>query len=371
MSGGLPMDPTVPAPTPTTGVDPGAAQQANAVAAAAGVNGLPNLSDSSGSGQDYGLAQWAGATFDLSGIFGQQMTGEQALNAFIAAGQGANPSLAARIQKALVYGDLYPNKTFQPTYGQVGPEDARAFASALNILGRANQNRGGQGQPPAMSVGDYLQQVTAAGAAGGVFAGSQAAKSVIRQVQLPATADLVQTALDAAQKALGERLSPEQAAKFASEYRQMVGGAQHAADVAEVNAMNAPAPQDTGPLPPGSPTGPAPAPGKQATLDRQDQYQSSLTYDPTAPDAQSAYTVMPQFSQNIDAITSALDAQLGDQSSQPAVLNEYTTEAPVSDTVAATNYARATHPQQAATHDLGEQLGNFIHMLASHWGGAA
>jgi hypothetical protein len=333
---------THPTPAPTSGTGPGGITLT-----------VPTGSGSSSSSADlYGLGVWGAQTVNpgdlpfLAGIIGQgkTTTGDAVVKAFLA----APADQVATVQHALYMAGYYP-KTYIPKWGVIGPADRTAFGQAVTIAGQSGA--------PVTSV---LEQGAEYGAEAGIAAAQASTTSQARTatVNLPNTTDLEALAIKAFQSALGHKASPKQAAAFAAAYRAMSAGVQRNANTDVYNAQVG--------------TNPTPIQGDPTQLVH-DAAGLGTPYTYHQGDSESAAeqglrNAQPQgFSGQIGGLMTlgqSIAASSAAGSAQQGGLTQVTTESPVSPDVAAENYARNTHPKQAAANDVANTFQTFLGLLS-------
>lgn len=344
--------PHPPGPTDSSGVGPGGITLV-----------APTTSGTTTGGSLYGLGQWGKQTVDpgdlpfLSGIVstGGNTTGDSIVQAFA----GAAPDQVATIQHALYMAGYYP-KTYAPKYGVISPTDVSAFGHLVTTAGQA-------GQP----VAALLAQGAAYGAAAGIAAAQAkaAGKAKTVAVNLPNATDLEAAAVAAFQKELGHKASPQAAAAFAAQYRAMSAGIQRTANQQVYDASAGVNPD----VPQGDP-----AKMVQHAVTTPDQrlaqsQQNNPDLGPVlAHELGTGYPVpkVPDtpFADQIGGLMK-LGQKLADpgsaqqQGGQQGGLTQVDVESPVSPDVAALNYARNTHPNQAAANDVAGAFDMFLSLL--------
>lgn len=337
---------TQPTPAPSSGVGPGGLTLV-----------APPASGSTGSNADlYGLGVWGSQTVNpgdlpfLTGIVATngKTTGDAILKAFLS----APADQVATVQHALYMAGYYP-KTFTPKWGVITPEDRSAFGQAVTIAGQS-------GAP----VTSILTQGAAYGAAAGIAAAQASTASQARTatVNLPNTTDLEALASKAFQDALGHKASPKQAAAFAAAYRSMSAGVQRNDNQTLYNAQV----------------------GVQPTTIQGDPEQ--LVRDATIDPGQAGVVRVggAHGNEGVDFVPTrtadtpkSFSGQVGGLmslgqsiaassagSAQQGGLTQVTTESPVSPDVAAENYARNLHPNQAAASDVANTFQTFLGLLS-------
>jgi hypothetical protein len=326
---------------------------------------LPTTTSSSSSSDLYGLGEW-GTQYvtpgDIPFPIGVGPKGQALGNDVIKAFAQSGPGSIAQIQRALYLGGYYSSKSYVPTYGVIKPEDIAAFGNAVTTAG--------QSQQPLSSV---LLAGAQVGTAAGVAAARQqrvAAKSQVATVTLPNTQDLEAEAIKTFQQTLGRKATPAEAAAFAASYRAMSGGIQRANNQAQFDAT-------TGPAVTGGITK-----GQQGALD------SQISQVGQTPDAHLGHQLVagqedPIQSAEPESFTQQLASlgQVAAQAQSEAVptgadatgkpgLTQLTQESPEDPSVAAENFARDEHPNQAAAKDTANVFDQFLQILSSSFGGA-
>lgn len=345
------MTPTPqPTPGPDSGVGPGGI-----------VLTLPQATGTA-KGSKYGLGSWGAEAINpgdlpfLTSLLaeGKTPTGDDIVKAFA----HANPEQIATIQHAMLMGGhYYQNKSFLPQYGIISGPDIAAFASAVQTAGKSG-----------MAVSDLLERSAAYGAAAGVAQAQQQQQAAAKAtITLPNTQDLEALATKAAQAVLGHKAKPEEIAGFAAMYRAMVAAQQRSQNQQRYDAHT-----------------PA-LPGALANTDP-----SKLVGDATTnPDIQGAQrvggahgdegvrdvkTVTPAepmpFSDQVGNLMSLGQAVASaQQAGQPVTgLTQYTQDATESPDVAAENYFRNLHPDQAAGSDTANTFNVFLGLLRKNFG---
>jgi hypothetical protein len=307
---------------------------------------------------------------------GQATTGEAVVKAFAQ----SDPGSVATIQHALMMAGYYTGE-YQPRYGVISPDDIKAFGQAVTVAGQAG-----------MPVAQLLTQSAAYGATEGIAAAqAQVRASASGQTTvLPNTQNLEAQAINAYQQVLGRKATDKEAARFAAAYRAMVAAHARAqsgqlagefasqtpeALVGEALGMN----QDAG-RPPGMGLAGNLNPNVNEGEDAPDLAGNMNPMVNTgggrpggAPDpftdgiAQAPRPGMG-FSERIAGLMS-----LG-QSSNEALAGSAqggggTVDDTVDPTVAATNYARAEHPKEAAANDVANTFNMFLSLLGQSFGG--
>jgi hypothetical protein len=353
-----------PGSPPTTG-DPliDAINRATAAAQVGGTSAPPDL---------YGLGQWQTQNVNpgdlpfLANIVGggQQTTGEGIVKAFAQ----SDPSSVATIQHALFMAGYYTSD-YTPKYGVVSPQDISAFGNAVTVAGQS-------GQP----VAQLLEQGAAYGAAAGVQAAQQQARGgASGTVTLPNTATLEAEAVKAFQSELGKKATPQEAAQFAAYYRAMVKaqaraqtatplpgpvGTENPADLVDEATRLHTVPMQ-GPIIPGT-TRP------QVTEDGRTLVPKIGPIIPGTDrplvDRETGQPATAGFGEQIGGLMSlgqAVNAAVG--TAQPGGITFQ--DSVVDPSVAASNFARNLHPQDAAANDVANTFNMFLSLLGSHFGG--
>jgi hypothetical protein len=349
------------------------------------------------SGSLYGLPSEAqNAQFDVSGLPGLgsgQMKGSDVLRAFLAAGQSPDPqvrSIAAAIQHALYYGNYY-GKSSVPTFGEVSKDDADALGRALNDLYNANQAQTGgssSGQLTKMGVSQFLTSQAAIGATSGPNGPSSAVAPQVVNVRAPNAADVAATYQKVAQQLLGHRPDAADTAAFVNSYTQQYVAnekqnfqAQYNATVQKAQVKAA----ATGAAPYLPSAAPSPADLMRRGEVADQNFPSGVTS--TAPSTPQGLFLQGEINdQNNPAPGGANAPTLSDSMmSLQDVINQQSqqsqqggggpgfiaagTNAPEDVGVAAENFARNQHPNEAAAGDLNSTFGTFLNLIGAHMAG--
>lgn len=311
----------------------------------------------------YGLGDWGKQNIPVGSLpfpitVGPKgnATGDSILKAFAQ----SDPGSIAEVQRALYLGGYY-SSTYTPTYGVIKPEDLSAFASAVTSAGKQ--------QSP---VADVLLAGAQYGTAAGVAAARQQAtaqKAETATVSVPNAQDLEAEALTAFQNTLGHKPTPAEAAAFAATYQAMSVGTQRANNQAEYNASN--------------------GPGSQGgiTASQSDQLQSEIGQSaaPTpfqqhaaaegpVADNEDVADQPPSFASQLNSL-----GQIAQTAAQEAVpsgssaggLTQVDQQSVEDPSVAATNFARNSDPNQAAAKDTASAFDTFLGLLSQNFGGSS
>lgn len=340
-------------------------------------------------GDLYGVGQWGSQPVDAGDLpfvitaKGNKPTADDVIKAFAGT---SDPQVIAQIQQALYLGGYY-SSTYTPTWGVIKPEDVSAFGNATILAGQ-------QGASVSSVLLQGAQYGTAAGVAAAKAAAVPASKTVA-EVRLPNTTDLEALAIKTAQQALGHKMNPQEAAAFAAAFRAYSAGIQRAANenmfAAQTNAYEQHAAAKAGKS---GTSGQAVAAGASAP--------PANFADPTSFDAMppGATPVAPNFSDptSFDALPPGATAPAGGSAQAGAqgpsfaeqmatlgqvaaqaqsqaltgaqpTLTQVQMETPMDPAVAAENYARNTHPDQAAAKDVSNVFSDFLSLLSGHFGG--
>ena len=202
---------------------------------AADVASLTSGSGSSSGGTDlYGTSKDVlGATFNAAGLPGltgkKNPTGQDIIQAFLAAGQSNDPTLrnlVSAIQYALFESNYYTSGT--PVLGEVTGHDAEALGKALTDLSQVNQTTvgaNGSGQLSGMSISQFLTSQAALAASGGPGAPGSATVAA-KTIRLPNAADVAAEYRRVAAGLEGKNPSEAETQAFVRQYLQQYAGAQ-------------------------------------------------------------------------------------------------------------------------------------------------
>lgn len=315
---------------------------------------------------------------------GKPTTAEEILKAFAT----AKPDQIATIQRALFMAGYYTSN-YAPQYGVIRPQDVAAFGKVVTVASQSSQP---------------VSQLLLDGAKYGAQAGLQAAQaqvqgagrqSAVASVNLPNTQDLEALALKAFQSALGHKASPKDAARFAAYYRAHSAAVQRQANQQQYDAQN-PVISDTDPLASIDPdkaidqatglhTQPMAGPIIPHTARPRITDDGQQVVPETGPivpgskrplvDRTTGEPVEPGFDEQIGGLMTLGQAVAASQdaeqqgSAEGGGLTQYDVEAPISPDVAAENYARNTHPNEAAANDVANTFNVFLSLLAGNFGG--
>lgn len=331
---------------------------------------IGNLGSSSGADK-YGLGQWGQTKVDVGSLFGlgtdqQYMTLDDVMRTLLQ--YAASPDPAQRNVVAAVKDALYKAGDYGSTVpvlgGPLTSKDATTIANALILAGRTqgDENVDGQGNPNRIDLGQFLTNRATLGVANGADTVKQTVGTA--EISLPNPLDVQRMATSAFQQALGRKPTPAEMQAFGTAFTSTVTGQEQAnaqsrfdAQVAAAQGRLAQPQQTQSPAEQPAEAGPSFAPSKQGILDRQDQLQGAL-----GPPIDAGQGFVGGV-QNLDQQTPQTPAPELDTFTTQQQPGLYGMQQ------AAENYARVNNPQEAAVHDLAGQLGQFLTILRSHFGG--
>lgn len=341
---------------------------------------LPTIQSGSDSGTsaDYGLASDAATQkFDVTGLGIPGLTGmvdgKTLLQYFIASGSGRlgdGGQTAAAIQHAMLFGQMYTDSGYHPTFGQVKDKDAQAFAQALNLLGKSNATQPNSVpgmDTPTESVANYLTRNAALGAANGSV-GVPANLREVQNVRTPDTTTLMAVADKAFQAIQGKHATIAQQRAFAQSFQQMYTETETANNDSLYQARINSALGDAQPAQPATSLA-----QQQQITDPVTQLRDQLRHVPGMPrNAElglgAADTLPPDLGPTMDSLQQAAG---GGQAPLTGETNVTTQALPTAAGASAyaENFARNANPNGAAANDTASVFDLFQQILSSHFGG--
>lgn len=319
----------------------------------------------SGSSTEYGLSSnAAGASFTADGLPGLSgsVKGTDLIKAFIAAGNGqGDPSLAAAIQQALAIGGYYGNSTFIPHPGRVMPEDIKAFAQALNVLADSNAATPAGSGAPQQGVAQFLTNAAVTGAENGTYASQVQVHQY--QVTTPNAAQVASEYEKVAQQLLGRKPTAQEKAAFVQSFTSQYVGTQRANNAADYAAATQKATlKAQGPSGVNIPLQPPVGPGTVQQPAGLNQPKASLGLG--AGDTGGNAADLDSTMQSLQDVINANSQQT--PTDQMVTANE--TALPDLAT-SAENFARNTHPGEAAAGDVNDAFQTLLGLMGTHLNG--
>ena len=345
----------------------------------------------------YGLGAWGQALFNVYGLFPTPrpdglMNGDDVLHTFAMLAASSNPSdhaIVAAIQQSLRLGGYYSqNADVRP--GVVQPDDLRAFASALTLVGRAQGTPDAAGKAPqSIPLTTWLNNQAQSGVLFSAAGARQQAQAAV--IQVPNAQDIYESAQQVFQRLLGHKLTEREANAFARAQQHLAVELQRRNAQGQYDAQTGPV--DTlGPAsaPTATPTGESPADYLTRIASSGGEVPASIAAPGNVPDGSPAdfrlaeeasmgHGPSPQqyeyaATQNsfIDAVQRALGAEqtaTGGEGGAPPLSFVYQAQPP-DVTTAAEQYAARTHPASYLAHNMADTFGAFLNILTRS-GGAA